>query len=108
VEGLVDFDSAIYPSYEGVRCQEADGAGQEAIDQTGQEAVSKEQHGRHETSDVEMVRVVVDAVEEDPYAGRAAQEEGLPPPVVVLPCVSECFSMLQNPVETHTSEQSWI
>ena len=80
----VHLDSAIDPPHKGVCRQETNRAREQAIDQTSQEAVRKEQHRAHEARDVQDVHVVVDAVGEDPDARRAAQEEGLPPPVVVL------------------------
>ena len=62
----IDFDGPIYPSHEGVCGEESDCASQETIDQTSQEAVGEEQHRADQAGDVEVVHVVINAVEEDP------------------------------------------
>ena len=81
---LVHLDSAVYPPYERIRGQEADGTREQAIHKTSQEAVGEEQHGADEAGDMKYVEVVIHAVGEDPDAGCTAEEERLPPPVVVL------------------------
>lgn len=69
--------------------KKADRAGEQAVDQTGQEAVAEEQQARNQADNVQPRRVVPDAVGEDPEGAGAADEEALPPPVVVLhTCVS--------------------
>lgn len=40
----IDLDGAIDASHKRVRCQESDCAHKQTVDQTGQEAVRKEQH----------------------------------------------------------------
>ena len=86
---LVDLDSAIYPSHERICSQEANGASEEAVDQTCQETVGEEEQGADEAGDVKDIEIVIHAVGEDPDAGSTAEEERLPPPVVVL---SKCVS----------------
>ncbi len=54
-----------------------------------------------------MLGVVVSAVREDVDAGGAAEEEGLPPPVVVLRVMSVFVYEVVSGVE-RTSAQSWI
>lgn len=62
----VDFDGPVYPSHKRICRQEADCTRQQTVDQTSKEAVREEQHRADQSSDVEVVRVVINAVEEDP------------------------------------------
>lgn len=80
----VDFDSAIDSPDKCISRQEPNSSGEQSINQAREEGVCKEQHRAHESGNVQDVEVVIDAVCEDPDTRRAAQEEGLPPPVVVL------------------------
>ena len=59
-------------------------AREQTVDQAGQKAVAEKQHARNEAFNVQLCRVVPDAVGEDPKGAGAANEEALPPPVVVL------------------------
>jgi hypothetical protein len=59
-------------------------AREQTIDQARQKAVAEEQHARNESLNMQPSRVVPDAVGEDPEGTGAADEEALPPPVVVL------------------------
>lgn len=83
-ETSINLDSAIDTSHKSVGSQETNGASEQTINQTRQEAVAEEQHRADQTSDMQMIGVVIHAVKEDPDRRRAADEERLPPPVVVL------------------------
>ena len=80
----VDLDRGVYAAYERIRSQEANSTSKQSIDEAGQEAVGEEQHLTDESGNVEDVDVVVDAVDEDPDARCSAEEERLPPPLVIL------------------------
>lgn len=76
--------SPVYSPHKHVGGEEANGARQQAVDQARQEAVCKKEHARHEARDMQTHDVEPDAGEKDPEGRRAADEEGIPPPVVVL------------------------
>lgn len=96
--------SRINSSHKRVTRQEANSAGEQEVHQTSEERVREEKHARHEACDVQLERVVPDAVNEDPEGRRAASEEGLPPPVMVLLLtLADC---LARGMERRTSEHS--
>lgn len=70
--------------YKSVRRQEAHRARQQAVDGARQQAVAEEQHARYEALNVQFGPVEPDAVHEDPGRGAGPDEDGLPPPMVVL------------------------
>ena len=80
----IRFDRAINPAYKSVSCKETHSTGQESVDSTSETGVSEEEKRRNETLDVKMVEVVVGAVSENPETAGGANEETVPPPVVVL------------------------
>jgi hypothetical protein len=59
-------------------------AREQTIDQARQKAVAEEQHARNESLNVQSCRIIPHAVGEDPKCTGPADEEALPPPVVVL------------------------
>ncbi len=80
----VNFYSPIYPSDKCISCQEPNRTSKQSVHQTSQETVREEEHGAHEAGDMQDVGVIVDAVRKDPNAGCTAEEERLPPPMVIL------------------------
>ena len=74
----------VYPPHKRVSRQESHGARQQAVHGAGQQAVAEEEHARDEALNVQLRPVEPDAVEEDPGRGAGADEDGLPPPVVVF------------------------
>lgn len=77
-------DIPVYPAHERVCSQEADRSRQQPVHSTGEETVAEEKHARHEAVDVQLREIVPHAAQEDPDGTAAADEEGAPPPVVVL------------------------
>ena len=65
-------------------CEEAHRPRQEPVDSARQQAVAEEEDPGDEALDVELREVVPRAVQEDPDGTSSADEEGLPPPMVVL------------------------
>lgn len=76
------------PAYERVRSKEANCACEEAVYETGEEAVREEQHARNESGDAKPEKVIPRAGQENPEGRTAAYKERLPPPVVVLQSMS--------------------
>ena len=96
--------------HECIRGQEADGAGQQAVHAAGQQAVAEEQQAGDEALDFKLGEVVPGAVEEDPQRTAAANEEGLPPPVVVLRgeiVISSRFLGRENAKGKNTEGYGW-
>ena len=67
-----------------ISCEKPNRAREQTIDQARQKAVAEEQHARDESLNVQSCRVIPHAVGEDPKCAGAANEEALPPPMVVL------------------------
>ena len=84
VDQSVRFDGAINPPDKSVGGQEAHGPGQQAVHGAGQQTVAEEEQARHEALDVEFGPVEPGAVDEDPNRGAGPDEDGPPPPAVVL------------------------
>jgi hypothetical protein len=68
----IDFDSTVNPPDERVRCKETDSAHQEAVDDTSEACVRKEEHGICEASDVELGGEIIARVGKDPESRGAA------------------------------------
>lgn len=81
---LIDLCPAKNAPHKCISRKKADRAGEQAVDQAGQEAVAEKQYARNETVNVQPGRVVPDTVGEDPEGAGTADDEALPPPVVVL------------------------
>ena len=79
-----DNNSLVDAPHECIGCQESNGAGEKTVNGAGQQGVAEEEHARDQALDVQVREEVVGRVEEDPDGAAAADEEGLPPPVVVL------------------------
>ena len=71
-----------------VCCQEPNRARQKPVHSTSQQAVAKEQHARNEPLNIKFSKIVPGTVKENPESTASTDEEGLPPPVVVLRDVS--------------------
>lgn len=77
-------DSSIYPPHKRIRRQKAHGTRQQPIHRTSQQAVTEEKETGYESVDIKFGVVEDDAVKEDPEGATTADEDGLPPPIVVL------------------------
>lgn len=70
--------------HEPVCCQEANSAHEQAVDGAGERGVSKKEQARHKARDVQPSDVEPGAIGEYPEGAGGADEEGLPPPEIVL------------------------
>lgn len=77
-------DRPVNPPHKSIRRQKAHRSRQQTVYRARQEAIAEEQETRDEAVDIKFGVVEDDAVEEDPEGAAAADEDGLPPPVVVL------------------------
>ena len=77
-------DVPVYSPHECICRQKAHRPRQQPVHRTRQKAIAKEQEARYEPVDFEFGVIENDAVEENPEGAAAADEDGLPPPVVVL------------------------
>lgn len=98
-------NSPVDPADERIRRQKPDGARQKSVHRTRQEAVAEEEQTRHKPSNVQVEKVVPDAVRKHPERAAAARQETLPPPVVVLSMSAEF-----NPrsIDRLTSAHNWL
>lgn len=80
----IDFDCAVNPSNERIRCEKSDGTHQEAVDGASETRVREEEHSVCEAGDVELGGEVIARVGEDPEGRGGSKEERLPGPVVIL------------------------
>ena len=68
----VDFDGAVNPPHERIRCEETDGAHQKTVDGASETCVREEEDRICEAGDVESGGEVIARVGEDPKGRRAA------------------------------------
>jgi hypothetical protein len=76
--------SLINPPHKRISRQEPHSPSEEPVNSARQEAVAEKEYGGNESLDMQTREVIPGAIEEGPEGAAAADEEGLPPPVVVL------------------------
>lgn len=83
-KSLVDLDAGVNPPHKRIRREKADRARRQTVHCARQRGVTKEQQTAHPPLNVQPGGVVPRGVHKDPEARAAADQERLPPPVVVL------------------------
>lgn len=100
-------DLPINPPDKSICSQEPDSASQKEIHNTGQEAVAEKQQARDKPGDVQLEKIVPDAVGKNPKCAAASCQEALPPPVIILVGLLAWIRMMQIAAGL-TSKQSWL
>jgi hypothetical protein len=88
MEGLL-LDLPVNPPHKCIRCQKPNGPGQQTIDHARQEAVREEKNAAHKSGNVQLEDEIPDAISKYPNRAGTANEERLPPPVIVLFGISD-------------------
>jgi len=68
----INLDGAINPPDKGIGCQEANGSGKQSIDSASKTRISEEKKRRNKSLYVQVIKVIVDAVEEDPESAAGS------------------------------------
>lgn len=78
----------VYPAHKRIRSKKSNRPGQEPVHRARHEAITEEEHARHEAVDVQTGEIVPHAIGKYPDRATTAYEKGLPPPLVILRAVS--------------------
>lgn len=102
----------INPPYKRIGSQKPDCPTQQTINHTTHKTVTEKQQTAHKPFDMQTHKVVIDAIDKHPNRTSPADEERMPPPIVVLRAKSDVdcddgdFGYSENEDDGHDGEET--